>query len=123
MKQVKQELRSDSILITDVAGDVIYINDSALRLLHAGSAECLGKPMDTVLRMCFSGSDLPVDDLAEISALVNRPLRLPNEVHLRTMGGVKIPIEGTIDACRVKGRCYGWVVAFRDVPFRCSAVC
>jgi len=113
----------DSVLIVNVAGKVIYINDSALRLLRAGSAECVGKPMNSVLRMCFSGSGLPVDDLAEIAALEKQPLPLPRETYLRTMGGAKIPIEGAIDACRVKGRCCGWVVAFREVALRQLAVC
>ena len=111
----------DGVLVTGVAGDVLYVNDSALDLLHTGRDACLGQPLQDVLRLRFNATGLPLEDLTEVAAAEDLPLPLPAEMHALTADGAKIPLEGTIAASQTDGERFGSVIVFRDIAIRQAA--
>jgi signal transduction histidine kinase len=111
----------DGVLVTGVAGNVAYVNDSALDILQTNRDACLGQPLEGVLRLRFNASELPLEDLTEVAAAEDLPLPLPAEVHALTAAGAKIPVEGTIAASKIDGERFGSVIVFRDVAVRQAA--
>jgi signal transduction histidine kinase len=117
---LENTLRSigDGIVVTGAAGNVVFVNDSALHLLQTDRDACLGQPLDDVLKLRFNASELPLEDLTEVAAAEDLPLPLPAEVHALTAAGAKIPVEGTIAACQMDGERFGSVIVFRDIAIR-----
>jgi two-component system cell cycle sensor histidine kinase/response regulator CckA len=111
----------DGVLVTGAAGNVAYVNDSALQLLQTDRGACLGQPLEEVLRLRFNASELPLEDLTEVAAAEAIPLPLPAEVHALTAAGAKIPVEGTIAASQMDGERFGSVIVFRDIAARQAA--
>ena len=111
----------DGVLVTGVAGNVVYVNDSALDILQTNRDACLGQPLEGVFRLRFNASELPLEDLPEVAAAEDLPLPLPAEVHALTAAGAKIPVEGTIAASKMDGERFGSVIVFRDAAVRQAA--
>jgi two-component system, cell cycle sensor histidine kinase and response regulator CckA len=111
----------DGVVVTGAAGNVVYVNDSALHLLQTDRDACLGQPLEDVFRLRFNASELPLDDLTEVAAAEDLPLPLPAEIHALTATGAKIPVEGTIAASLMEGERFGSVIVFRDIAVRQAA--
>lgn len=113
----------DSVLVTDVAGVVQFINLSAVCLLGVPRTEAHGRPVRTLLKLLDNSTHEPVaDPLAYLFARTDASPSGRYELLVRH-DGATIPIDYTISPIRGdKQTIAGMVLLLRDASRPCARV-
>jgi PAS domain-containing protein len=115
----------DGVLVADQQERVSCINEAALAILETTREAALGRPLNSVLKLRYHWSGLPVEDLAAIAGGEEHPVTLPLEIDVISATGKQTRVEGAVAACRVAGKNSGCVVLFsrrRPAPVRRARV-
>lgn len=106
----------DGVIVTDRSARVLYINDSAERLIGWSDREAAGMPFEEVLPLIDYASGEPLDSPILNALERGKPIGLQNLAALVTRGGMQrfasascSPIYGD------GGKAEGVVVVFRDI--------
>ncbi len=106
----------DAVISTDVAGNVSYLNVVAERLTGWPSAEALGQPFESVLKIIESATGMTVLNPMKAAALQDATGRLPGACVLIRRDGVEVPIEDSSAPIHDRaGVVVGAVMVFHDV--------
>jgi diguanylate cyclase (GGDEF)-like protein/PAS domain S-box-containing protein len=106
----------DAVISTDVAGNVSYLNVVAERLTGWPSAEALGQPFESVLKIVESATGMTVLNPMKAAALQDATGRLPGACVLIRRDGVEVPIEDSSAPIHDRaGVVVGAVMVFHDV--------
>lgn len=105
----------DGVIITDIQGNVTFLNSEAERLTGWKSAEAQGQPLPSVFRIINEqtrqGVENPVDKVLRLGTIVG----LANHTLLLAKDGSEIPIDDSAAPIRLPdGPLLGVVLVFRD---------
>lgn len=105
----------DAIVVTDLAGRVIYLNTAAARLSGWAAEEALGLSLTTVLPLVAEATGLAITSTACQCLLEGRSVNLEAGVVLVRRDGVEVPIGNSAAPVRDRyGAAIGAVLVFRD---------
>jgi diguanylate cyclase (GGDEF)-like protein/PAS domain S-box-containing protein len=106
----------DAVVSTDFRNHVTYLNRMAEALTGWSTAEALGHPLSTVLRLQDSVTGLVIESPTLISIATNKPVGLPVTCVLIARDGKEVPIEdSTTPILDTQGQIIGAVMVFHDV--------
>jgi PAS domain S-box-containing protein len=108
----------DAVLVTDLAGDVQFLNSAAEDLTGRERAEVVGKPIDSALSLfCGEQSNLAshLMDKAEWGDCVSLPQNTRLRVPIQQAG---IAVEGDVAMSYTDGQPAGAIFTLRDVSRR-----
>jgi PAS domain S-box-containing protein len=110
---------ADSVIATDIAGDVVLINTIAKELTGWADEEAVGRPIGDVFQVSDLRSgrrwELPLGEVVERGRII----ATPHDLELAHRGGGTRLIESNFAPIRdSKDNVIGMVVVFRDVTLR-----
>ncbi len=109
----------DAVITTDASGRVTRMNPVAERLTARSLRECMGSPLEEVLRLVDTASGTPVGPPLERLIGENTSVALPSGVSLLKRGGAGRQIEACFSPIRdTEKAVVGMVIVFRDVTER-----
>ena len=105
----------DPMIVTDVDGIVVKLNEGAHALLNAGQTNALGKPITHLIRFLRNGR--PVPDMVSTALEQNWLVRIEQTADEAVSGkGYQFPVEGSVAVLRdSEHRTTGAIMVFRDV--------
>lgn len=116
---VTLEAMEEAVVNADIHGRILFMNRSASRMLGRPADLLVGLPFATVFHWESTRSGDLALGLFERAAACERPLELPDDVHLKTAHAGSIPVEGCFAPVRdSEGRNTGVVLVVRDVSER-----
>ena len=108
----------DAVLVTDLAGEVQFVNPAAEDLTGQRRSEVLGKSVDSALVFCGAGQSTLASRLVGKAEWGNRA-PFPKETLLRLpVQGAAVPVEGDVVVSYSGGQPAGAIFTLRDVSRR-----
>ena len=109
------ESMGDAVVMTDLDGDVSYLNPAAVRLTGWGNDEALGQPVSTLMVLVSESSREPIPDTTTRCLREGRPVDLEDGVLLIRRDGTEVPIGDSAAPIReADGTALGVVLIVRD---------
>jgi PAS domain S-box-containing protein len=109
----------DGLVVTDAAGEVIYMNPVAHRIIGRSEAEVRGRPLREVFRIVNEATREPVPDPVEKVIATGAVVGLANHTVLLAGDGREVPIDDSAaPVVGPDGDVRGVVLLFRDVSER-----
>jgi diguanylate cyclase (GGDEF)-like protein/PAS domain S-box-containing protein len=113
--QVRLNSIADSVLCTDISGNISFLNSVAEKMTRWSCEEAVGRPLAQVLRINAAKTEL-TSNLTDLAVKQNRTVRLPLDCIFSRRDGIQIPIEGSIAPIHNReGLAAGAVIVVRDV--------
>ena len=110
---------AESVITTDVAGTINYMNPTAERLTGWRLSEALGQPLATVVALISESTRQPIEDIPTRCLREGRAVDLADGVLLLRRDGTEVPISDSAAPLRDRnGATIGVVLIFHDVTER-----
>ncbi len=112
----------DGVISTDAGGRIVLINRVARELTGWGEQECLGQPLEEVLRLRDEKSGEPVTGLVRRVLQAGELVQIPETMLLESRDGRRVLVSDSAAPVRnALGQIQGAVVVFRDMTERRKA--
>jgi diguanylate cyclase (GGDEF)-like protein/PAS domain S-box-containing protein len=112
----------DAVLVTDLAGQIIFANGVAIQLLGLSLEDLVGSSLDAALVLVDAGTRQPVPDLVAHVLATGESVQLTAPTLLLAHDGHVWPIEDTAAPIRDDGgTLIGVVLVFREISARRTA--
>jgi PAS domain S-box-containing protein len=107
----------DAVLVTDLGGEVKFVNSAAERLTGLERAEAIGKPVDSALALSSGDQSNLASHLLDKAEWGNRT-SFPRETLLRLNPANASRVEGEVAVSSADGQPTGAIFTLRDVSRR-----
>jgi PAS domain S-box-containing protein len=109
----------DAVVATDARGHVLFLNDTAEKLLEWTEREALGLPSSHVIQLCDHDSENPIEDPARRVLDSGHALALSSNLALKRRTGDLIPIDDSASPITDSaGQITGAILVFHDASSR-----
>lgn len=109
----------EGVIILDLKGRVLFINQQSREILGWSCEELYGKPLHDIIHFQRSdGSDYPLDECATYQSLITGTLRRNSDDVFTHKDGHIIPVSHVTTPITEKGKQIGLTVAFHDITER-----
>jgi two-component system, cell cycle sensor histidine kinase and response regulator CckA len=109
---------AEAVIVTDVGGRVLMMNQTAQTLTGWIQPEAEGQPVSNVVRLFDPESGGPAGDPVPLAFLRDAPVPLGRNVQLLARGGRQMIVEGSVTPAKAAGVAIGAVISLRDVSAR-----
>jgi two-component system, cell cycle sensor histidine kinase and response regulator CckA len=109
---------AEAVIVTDVAGRILMMNQAAERLTGWIQPQAAGQPVSKVAQLIDSDSGAPADDPIPLAILRDAPVTLGRNVQLLARDGRLMVVEGSVAPAKAAGAAIGAVLSMRDVSGR-----
>jgi two-component system, cell cycle sensor histidine kinase and response regulator CckA len=106
---------AEAVIVTDVGGRVLMMNQAAQTLTGWTLPEASGQPVSKVVQLIDPDSGAPADDPVPLAILRDAPLTLDRNIQLLGRGGRQMIVEGSVAPAKAAGTAIGAVFSLRDV--------
>lgn len=106
---------ADAVILSDLAGEITYLNQAAVRLTGWAAPDAMGQPLDVVLSLISESTREPVANTATRCLVEGRSVDLEDGVVLIRRDGSEVPIGDSAAPVRDdRGATIGVVLVIQD---------